>query len=315
MSSKSLTSGILAAAKLAGFLLREPRAADAQRSTALYVHADHRQRFSSARGLFVVNDEGTPILLGRWRQALGDRGELSPEEKWAILRRWAETAPARFLEPGDFWSISKYGLLHKCPHKRRSPPTQDIVVPDSGSAGQWHREIVGSRDNRRRSCPVMMEGFERGRFARGQTGETGWFPAIHRDAKPKRRMTRHGQSPRPIVVESSSAARRADPCRPAGSLLRFGGTNQRTRTALRGLESRRAESRVPTACGCGRGRVTPSTACWSRPSPWREKRPSARSASASSTSRSSAASPSTTAASPSSRPAKGRRWWPPCRRS
>ncbi len=123
-------AGILAAAKLAGFLLREPRAADAQRSTALKFTQIIVSDFER-RGLFVVNDEGTPILWGDG-PSLGDRGELSPEEKWAVLRRWAETAPARFLEPGDFWSISKSGLLHKCPHKADPHKPRTSSSPTQG---------------------------------------------------------------------------------------------------------------------------------------------------------------------------------------
>jgi hypothetical protein len=108
---------IVAACKLAAFLLQDQQAKDGQRYPALrlseiivtdfYVHG---------RGLFVVNDERATI---RWGDAPGDTpvGMLSAEEKWAILRQWRETTRSRFLEREDYWSFSKRGLDHVCPHR------------------------------------------------------------------------------------------------------------------------------------------------------------------------------------------------------
>ena len=46
--------------------------------------------------------------------------------------------------------------------------------------------------------PLTREGSERAAVPRAvKLVKQGRFPAIHRDAKPKRSMTRHGQSPWP----------------------------------------------------------------------------------------------------------------------
>jgi hypothetical protein len=123
---------ILAAAKLAGFLLREPQAGDAERSLALCVRQIFIVADFDVRGLFVINKEGAAILWGNGPGAERP-GEHSAEEKWAILRGWADTTRARFLEPEDFWSFSRTGLQHRCPH-RRDPhrPKESSSDPSGG---------------------------------------------------------------------------------------------------------------------------------------------------------------------------------------
>jgi hypothetical protein len=107
---------ILAASKLAAFFVQGPQANDSQKYPALHLREIIVTDFD-VRGLFVINDEGTTIC---WGSGPGTErpNEHSAEEKWAILHHWAETARARFLEPGDYWSFSKTGLQHRCPHRK-----------------------------------------------------------------------------------------------------------------------------------------------------------------------------------------------------
>ena len=113
--------------------------------------------------------------------------------------------------------------------KRPSSP-QRVVVRRARRRTGRHEEIGSIGIIAADLVPLTAKGLVRESPVCGQIGETGQFPAIHRDAKPKRRMTRHGQSPRPIVVESSSTARWTDARRPAGTVLPPGGTDQRSRT-------------------------------------------------------------------------------------
>jgi hypothetical protein len=108
---------IVAASKLAAFLVQDERANDAGQYPALHmveiIVTDFRVH---TRGLFVLNAERTMI---RWGDAPGDEpvGTLSAEEKWAILRQWRQKIRSRLLELGDYWSFSKRGLDHVCPHR------------------------------------------------------------------------------------------------------------------------------------------------------------------------------------------------------
>ena len=124
---------ILAASKLAAFFVQGPQANDSHKYPALHLREIIVTDFD-VRGLFVINDEGTNIC---WGSGPGTErpGELSADEKWAILRRWAETARARFLEPEDYWSFSRTGLQHRCPH-RSDPhrPKESSSVPAGGAA-------------------------------------------------------------------------------------------------------------------------------------------------------------------------------------
>ena len=101
---------VYAAAKLAGFLAAKSRMADTTRSPAMVVRAINPMD-PQGRGLFLLNGEDTFIL---WGEAPGEErpGGLSAEEKWAAIRRWAETTTARRLKkPRDFWRITRSGLV------------------------------------------------------------------------------------------------------------------------------------------------------------------------------------------------------------
>ncbi len=128
---------ILAAAHLAGLLLREPQLGDAERSLALRVSHIIIVPDFDVRGLFVINYEGAAI---RWGSAPGAErpGEPGVEEKWAILRHWAETTRARFLETGDFWSFSRSGLLHRCPHPDDPHSPKEFSSPTQGKRSNDH---------------------------------------------------------------------------------------------------------------------------------------------------------------------------------
>ena len=122
---------ILAAAKLAGFLLHEPQASDAQRSSALRVIEIIVTDFDK-RGLFAINAEGGRDIGGADAPGPKNRGKPDANDKWAILRRWEETTPARFVEPGDYWTFSKNGLVHdvSAPVHADSPPTHERLRND-----------------------------------------------------------------------------------------------------------------------------------------------------------------------------------------
>lgn len=130
---------ILAAGKLAGFLLREPQASDAQRSSALRMMKIIVTDFDK-RGLFVTNAEDAAIL---WGDAPGAERSIGPsaDDKWAMLRRWELSTQARFLDEGDYWDFGKTKLVHVCPrlHPNRHHPRTAA------------ERTVGSRDTDRRS--------------------------------------------------------------------------------------------------------------------------------------------------------------------
>jgi hypothetical protein len=117
---------ILAAAKLASFLLQEPQHGDAKRSNALRVDHIIPTEFSG-RGLFVRTVEDVVIC---WGHAPGDEptGHPSASEKWAMLRLWEQTENARSLVEGDYWAFSSDGLRHEGPHRdsRSQPATSKV---------------------------------------------------------------------------------------------------------------------------------------------------------------------------------------------
>jgi hypothetical protein len=136
---------IVAAARMASFLLQEPRNGDAQRSNAMRIIVINVNDFSS-RGLFIYNADDIAIL---WGKAPGDElpGKPGAAEKWAMLRRWQETEKARFVADGDYWAFSSDGLRHVCPSRHTTrhqptvkklsekpgdPPTQLAKPPGSG---------------------------------------------------------------------------------------------------------------------------------------------------------------------------------------
>jgi hypothetical protein len=105
---------ILAAARLAGFLIQPERfgqaaACPALRILEIIVSDFHR------RGLFVMNAEGAEIW---WEDAPGQEraGTPSALEKWRMLVDWQKTTRARLLVKGDFWAFSRNGLRFNCPH-------------------------------------------------------------------------------------------------------------------------------------------------------------------------------------------------------
>lgn len=115
---------IVAAARMASFLLQEPQKSDAQRSNALRIRVINVADLSG-RGLFIFNDEDIAVL---WGKAPGDEppGKPTAAEKWDMLRRWQETEKARFLAEGDFWAFSNDRLRHVCPPKHvRHQPTKE----------------------------------------------------------------------------------------------------------------------------------------------------------------------------------------------
>ena len=194
MGSSRSTSGFWPRPSWRAFSSRQPQADDARRSPALRFGEIIVTGFGK-RGLFVVNAEGATIC---WGERPGDErpGQPSAEEKWAILVAWDKTTPARFLVEGDFWAFSKEGAQvclcsrHEASHRRKKPSERPserrMPMP----------QTCKRRDNRRRSCPVMMKGLSAAAIdARSNRVKQGGSPAIHRDAKPKGSMTHHGQSP------------------------------------------------------------------------------------------------------------------------
>jgi hypothetical protein len=135
---------IVAAAKLASFLLEEPQKGDAQRSNALRI-LKINVTDSSSRGLFVYNADDTAIL---WGKAPGDEspGKPTAAEKWAMLRRWQETEKARFLADGDFWAFSNDRLRHVCPsrHPTRHQPFIKKLYEEPGDPSDLHAKPLGS---------------------------------------------------------------------------------------------------------------------------------------------------------------------------
>jgi hypothetical protein len=113
---EEVDSRILAAARLAGFLTGEEQARDAGKSAALHVVTIVVTDFK-LRGLFVKNNEDAAIL---WGDAPGSEQPDTPstDEKWAMLRRWAETTEARRLVSEDYWEFSRNGVRFVCPHPR-----------------------------------------------------------------------------------------------------------------------------------------------------------------------------------------------------
>jgi hypothetical protein len=141
-SAAEVDERIVAAAKLAGFLLQEPQATDAERSLALRLDEINVSDFEN-RGLFVINAERAAIL---WDDAPGDEkpGRPTASDKWAILKHWEESTPARFLESGDYWAFGKTDLYWICPpsHVRHRPKTASerpvgswVTKPKSAKSG------------------------------------------------------------------------------------------------------------------------------------------------------------------------------------
>jgi hypothetical protein len=126
---------IAAAARLAGFLMQDAQVADAERTPALRMRQIILTDFDN-RGLFMMNAEDAAIL---WGDAPGTEkpGKPSAQDKWAILRRWEESTPARFLETGDFWAFSRNGLVHVCPvqhavrHRPKSAAERPVGAVDN----------------------------------------------------------------------------------------------------------------------------------------------------------------------------------------
>jgi len=115
---------VLAAAKLAGFLVQEPRQSDSERSAALRILEIIVTDFGQ-RGLFAMNAEGAAIC---WGDAPGDEKAEKPSahEKWAMLRSWAETSRARFLVDGDYWAFGENGVRHVCPQVHQKAPHRPL---------------------------------------------------------------------------------------------------------------------------------------------------------------------------------------------
>jgi hypothetical protein len=125
---------ILAAAKLAGFLRKDPRLPEAQQRPALHVIEIIVSQFDR-RGLFVMNAEAAVIW---WKRAPGEEapGEPSAAEKWAILRKWAEAQEQLSLPKGDFWAFSNADLVPVCAHpgKPHVPEKGPATRPEQASS-------------------------------------------------------------------------------------------------------------------------------------------------------------------------------------
>jgi hypothetical protein len=129
---EEVDSRILAAARLAGFLTGEEQARDAEKSPALRVIGIIVTDFRG-RGLFVSNNEDAAIL---WGDAPGSERPETPsaDEKWAMLRRWAETTEARRLVVGDYWAISGSGVRFVCRHPQAPHRPSSSAHRPSGKA-------------------------------------------------------------------------------------------------------------------------------------------------------------------------------------
>ena len=142
-----------------GFPFEQPQADDARRSPALHVVE-----------INVTDSNAGSIRLStpRGRRSGGDerpelKGPASPtaEEKWAILRRWEEHAPARFLGRGDYWEFTQKGsqaclcsrpkLRHR-PKRRRNEP---VGLPEPRHSTCKVGIIAADR------VPLVIEGLER----------------------------------------------------------------------------------------------------------------------------------------------------------
>jgi hypothetical protein len=128
---------VLAGAKLAGFLTKEPQVQEAARSPALHVleiivtesnreeepaqprsgrlpartrepdvgAADWSSRRPvEPRGLFILNAEATMI---QWGAPPGEEppGEPTARVKWTMLRDWSKAQATRSLPKGDYWAF------------------------------------------------------------------------------------------------------------------------------------------------------------------------------------------------------------------
>jgi hypothetical protein len=102
---------VYAAAKLAGFLDQKQRATKSPPQTLrihqIYVNDGDPYK----RGLVIYNFEPGRIL---WGPAPGEEpaGSLSAEDKWAMLREWAQLQPRPTLQSPntDHWAFKKDGL-------------------------------------------------------------------------------------------------------------------------------------------------------------------------------------------------------------
>ena len=136
---------ILAAAKLAGFLLRRAAVGRCRRSPALRIERDHIVTdFDVARP---VRDQcrGSSDPLGRCARERNVRVSLSAEEKWAILRRWAETHTRSISRDGRFLGVFEDGTAAPV-----SSPRAILTAPKSP-----RRPAQGKRSNDRTKSPTI----------------------------------------------------------------------------------------------------------------------------------------------------------------
>ncbi len=96
-----LARSVATAALLAGFFQHPDRTAQAALAPALRIKAIV---ITDPRGLFVLTVEGAMIF---WGEGPGSEtsGNLSAEEKWNLMTRWAATVSPRVLSKRDFWAF------------------------------------------------------------------------------------------------------------------------------------------------------------------------------------------------------------------
>ena len=130
---------IPAAARLAGFLVDHIRSLDVTRQHALGIRYINPMD-PLGRGLFLKNDEDTPIL---WGAAPGDEGpgSLTAEEKWEKLCAWSERGRPKPIPSDDYWEITAAGVVHRpwAPNPAsgsslvRPSRRDDATIPAKGS--------------------------------------------------------------------------------------------------------------------------------------------------------------------------------------
>ena len=117
---------IPAAARLAGFLIEHIRSLDVTSQHALGIRYINPMD-PLGRGLFLKNDEDTPIL---WGPAPGEEGpgSLTAEEKWEKLREWSKRGRPKPIPTDDYWEITATGLVHR-PWIRTPASGSSLVRP------------------------------------------------------------------------------------------------------------------------------------------------------------------------------------------
>lgn len=118
---------IVAAARLAGFLVQNPSSAPGLRIDRIIVSDFER------RGLFMETALGVMIW---WRSAPGAEAADEPDAqaKWAALTAWAASPTTEPLPDQDYITFTSKGLLQVCPHPGRPHRGLIRIGPEAPSA-------------------------------------------------------------------------------------------------------------------------------------------------------------------------------------